>query len=1322
MKKVQSLLTIALLAAASHLPGQTADNLVAAGRALLATNDDAAAYANLPAAYADFNAAVGLSPNHEAANVLVAATRLALLPQQAGASNALNRLGVSAHGRDVFNWTAHFQTNNSGQVVLPANLNSAEAIALCNTNLLPAIRASLTNLNRITNRAFTLSLTTDETRVQPVTLDWGDIELMRVGLHAAEFAGHTLNAHNLSVVITHLQTLGNAKPSQLTVQKVLADYPSLFALISKSELDASKAELTNAILSYLAASDFIRNDRQPGVGLFELLPEEEAKEAIFRDALTNALASLDHPVMVVSNNPGRVYGGAYFAGSKSLRSLLPQFSANRYVSNSLPDYTLGGTLLDEPAYFTEALLRKELAPTPYAGIYTGQCYNDYWDVDGGFALFVSSGQQAILVGYGYNQGTGIFGTAPVTGSGGWFFITNGVIAQGTIQHDGSVFGMTGDTMDFMVSDWIQGNLSPEAGAFQSAGGYYAGTSSGAGGTGKLSAILSADGQLYYCHSDSSGQPDDGGSGQLDDGGRFSSSSMNGTEYSGALTNTAIKATIAGTFTSAAGIGKFTLTRSAYIPQDTPPTITSAPRDQIGTSGSNLTFKVVAAGSPPLCYQWSVNGVSITGATSSSLVLSNLQPTIDPTNYSVAVQNIAGSNSASANLVRVIPEAVPPTVTITAPKSGQLWSNAVFCVTGTAKDNVQVSNVLCQLNNGGWEIAIGTSNWTNCVVLTPGTNLFRVYAVDRSGNVSPTNSVKLVYVLSAPLVVQTSGLGTVTPNYNGALLQISNTYKMTAKAGQGFAFTNWTGSLTTNSTVLTFVMASNLTFRANFLDVTKPTLTIASPTANQRWSNAVFTVKGTAKDNMQVSRVWCLTNGVWGLAAMTNGSANWSVDVSLAPRTNFVQAYAEDAAGNRSATNSVKLIYVVSDRLKLITTGKGTVSPNYSNAVIEIGTTNTLTATAGAGYVFSNWMGSVLGTLVLSNNTPKLTFVMRSNLVLQANIISNPFLALMGSYYGLVYDQTNTNGVQQASAGFFSGTLGSAGAFSAKLLLGGRTNTFTGQFDLGGHLAQMVPQTGSSPLALDLQLGPDTLSGTVSNAAWVSTLDAYRAVFNATTNPCPYAGRYTMAIPGEAGGSGCPDGSGYGSVTVDKAGNAVMIGALAEGTVMGQTVPVSKDGDWPLYVPLYSGQGSLIAWLRFTPSAGLTNTAATWIKPTNSLSKYYPAGFTNLSEIAGSSYLYVKTNRVLALTNGVMVFSGGNLAMPVTNEVLLTATNRFLNLSANPMAVTVNTNNGYLSGWFKVPGLGKTNQFNGVLLQEQNGADGYFLGTNQSGRVQLWPAP
>ena len=144
--------------------------------------------------------------------------------------------------------------------------------------------------------------------------------------------------------------------------------------------------------------------------------------------------------------------------------------------------------------------------------------------------------------------------------------------------------------------------------------------------------------------------------------------------------------------------------------------------------------------------------------------------------------------------------------------------------------------------------------------------------------------------------------------------------------------------------------------------------------------------------------------------------------------------------------------------------------------------------------------------------------------------------------------------------------------------------------------------------------------------------------------------------------------------------------------------------------------------EFYAAAGLTNAAASWIKPTNSASAYYPGGFTNVGEIAGSAY---RTNYpILALPDGsgLMVFNGGNLAAPVINEVLLTTANQFSNLSANPMAVTVNLTNGYLSGWFKVPESGQTNQFKGVLLQNENVGAGYFLGTNQSGRVLLVPAP
>jgi hypothetical protein len=157
------------------------------------------------------------------------------------------------------------------------------------------------------------------------------------------------------------------------------------------------------------------------------------------------------------------------------------------------------------------------------------------------------------------------------------------------------------------------------------------------------------------------------------------------------------------------------------------------------------------------------------------------------------------------------------------------------------------------------------------------------------------------------------------------------------------------------------------------DTTPPTVTITSPTLNQRWSNAVFTVKGKAKDNGRVASVWCLTNGVWGLAIAGNGWTNWSVDVALVPGTNVVKAYAVDAGGNHSTTNSASLLYVVSERLAVQATGPCTMAPNYSSAMLEIGKTYTTTVTPGKGYVFSDWAGSVLGNVVIVGSTPKLSF-------------------------------------------------------------------------------------------------------------------------------------------------------------------------------------------------------------------------------------------------------------------------------------------------------------------------------------------------------------
>ena len=335
----------------------------------------------------------------------------------------------------------------------------------------------------------------------------------------------------------------------------------------------------------------------------------------------------------------------------------------------------------------------------------------------------------------------------------------------------------------------------------------------------------------------------------------------------------------------------------------------------------------------------------------------------------------------------------PTVTITTPLANQRLTNMLFTLLGKAADNVQVTQVVYRVNGDEWAPALSTNAWTNWtagITLTPGTNTLRAYALDSTGNASVTSSVASFYVVKTPLTVQIKGKGAVSPNYDGQVLEIGRNYTMTATPGAGYAFTNWTGSQTTNKPPLTFLMTSNLSFTANFIDAQRPTLSITTPVANQRLSNALFTVTGKAGDNTQVTGVVYRANSdAWTLASSTNGWTNWSADVTLIPGTNVVRACALDIAGNLSLTGSVACFYVLRTPLSVQVNGKGTITPNYNGQLLEIGRNYTITATAGTGFVFTNWFGS------LPTNKPALTFVMASNLAFTANFvdIARPAVAI-----------------------------------------------------------------------------------------------------------------------------------------------------------------------------------------------------------------------------------------------------------------------------------------------------------------------------------------
>ena len=235
-----------------------------------------------------------------------------------------------------------------------------------------------------------------------------------------------------------------------------------------------------------------------------------------------------------------------------------------------------------------------------------------------------------------------------------------------------------------------------------------------------------------------------------------------------------------------------------------------------------------------------------------------------------------------------PKITDPIMIVTSPKSGQSVRNASLVVTGTVKDNMPVEGVYYQLNSGGWTLATSSnswSNWTASVTLTqPWTNTIRACAVALSGSVSHTNTVKFTYAVYVPVTVMNDGCGTVTHNYNGKLLQIGKSYSMTATACNGFGFTGWTGSEATKNHTLTFTMASNLTFVANFVDTQRPVLAILSPKANQKLSTVECLLSGRASDNVGVVGVYYQLNGTgWSPASTTNGYTNWAAGVTLASR-------------------------------------------------------------------------------------------------------------------------------------------------------------------------------------------------------------------------------------------------------------------------------------------------------------------------------------------------------------------------------------------------------------------------------------------------------
>ncbi len=149
-----------------------------------------------------------------------------------------------------------------------------------------------------------------------------------------------------------------------------------------------------------------------------------------------------------------------------------------------------------------------------------------------------------------------------------------------------------------------------------------------------------------------------------------------------------------------------------------PAITTQPGAQTTNVGGSASFSITATGTAPLTYQWRKGGVDISGATSATLALANVQ-TSDAADYTVVVTNIGGTATSSAGTLTV--NKLTQTITFAA-LSDAPYGTPPFTLSATADSALTVT----------FSVVSGPATWDGSLLTLTGAGTVTLRAA-QSGN-------------------------------------------------------------------------------------------------------------------------------------------------------------------------------------------------------------------------------------------------------------------------------------------------------------------------------------------------------------------------------------------------------------------------------------------------------------------------------------------------------------------------------------------------------------------------------------------------------------
>jgi Putative Ig domain len=334
------------------------------------------------------------------------------------------------------------------------------------------------------------------------------------------------------------------------------------------------------------------------------------------------------------------------------------------------------------------------------------------------------------------------------------------------------------------------------------------------------------------------------------------------------------------------------------------------------------------------------------------------------------------------------------------------------------------------------------------------------------------------------------------------------------------------------------------------------------------------------------------------------------------------------------------------------------------------------------------------------------------------------VTIAGHFTGFVADADGHTGsavLQVMANGSFSGTI---------TLTGVGRKMFKGTLDANNQFSASVPGIGTVKGAVGLGNGQPELHVEIATNTSVYEGTLVISALKKAHRFLP-AGNYTMLLPpddSQLTDSTVPRGVGFAVVVADNSGNIRFVGSMGDGAKFGTGAGTQADGGIPFIAGLYADRsGQVQGLLTATPTSAESDFAGVlhWTKPANASDAFYLQGFTATINAVGSFYKKpAKQNKILTLNaSGVVdvTMSDGNLAAPITTSATIPAVG-LPQVVAPLRSLSFVKATGLFSGFFFDSASQQSRTYRGIVFQKKNLGQGFFLGSDQSGRVNITPKP